>query len=76
MLKNGYETTGLITSETADEITVKAQSGISTKYKKSEIEKRDKMSLSIMPVGLQLTMSEQDLVDLVEFLSSLKKPKN
>jgi hypothetical protein len=34
------------------------------------------MSLSIMPAGLQLTMSEQDLVDLVEFLSSLKKPKN
>jgi putative heme-binding domain-containing protein len=73
VLKNGDETTGLITSETADEITVKAQSGISTKYKKSEIEKRDKMSLSIMPAGLQLTMSEQDLMDLVEFLSSLKK---
>ena len=71
--KNGDETTGIITSETTDEISVKAQSGIVTKYKKSDVAKREKMGLSIMPAGLQLTMSQQDLVDLVEFLSSLKK---
>jgi hypothetical protein len=31
------------------------------------------MKLSIMPMDLQLTMSTQELVDLVAFLSSLKK---
>jgi putative heme-binding domain-containing protein len=72
-LKNGDEAFGLITSETGDEITVKTQTGIVSKYKKSEIAKRQKMATSIMPTGLQLTMSAQDLVDLVTYLSSLKK---
>ena len=31
------------------------------------------MKTSIMPTGLQLTMSTVDLVDLVEYLSTLKK---
>ena len=72
-MKNGDEIFGLIASETNDELAVKTQNGITTKYKKSEIAKRQKQPLSIMPAGLQLTMSTQDLVDLVEYLSSLKK---
>ena len=72
-LKNGDELFGLITSETSDELTVKSQTGVVTKAKKSEIAKRQKLTTSLMPLGLQLTMSAQDLVDLVEFLSSLKK---
>ena len=38
-----------------------------------EITGKDQMKLSIMPAGLQQTMSTQELVDLVEYLSSLKK---
>jgi putative heme-binding domain-containing protein len=72
-LKNGDELFGLITSETADELTVKSQTGVLSKVKKSEIARRQKLATSLMPLGLQLTMSAQDLVDLVEFLSSLKK---
>lgn len=72
-LKNGDELFGLITSETSDELTVKSQTGIVTKAKKSEIARRQKLTTSLMPLGLQLTMSTQDLVDLVDFLSSLKK---
>ena len=33
------------------------------------------MKISLMPTGLQQTMSTQDLVDLVEYLSSLKEAK-
>ncbi len=73
-LKNGDEAYGLITSETAEEITMKNQTGVVTKYKKDDIAKRQKSTTSIMPAGLQLTMSTQDLADLVEFLASLKKP--
>ncbi|MDX1951918.1 MAG: c-type cytochrome [Verrucomicrobiota bacterium] len=73
-LKNGDEAFGLITSETAEEVTLKTQNGIATAYKKRDIAKRDKMSTSIMPGGLHLVMPEQDLVDLVEYLASLKKP--
>lgn len=72
-LKNGDEAFGLIPSETADEITVKTQNGISTRYKKSDIARRTQMKSSIMPQGLQAAMSQQDLVDLVEYLSGLKK---
>jgi putative heme-binding domain-containing protein len=72
-LKNGDEAFGLMTSETADDVSVKTQNGIVTKYKKADVAKSQKMTASIMPAGLQLTMSTQELVDLVEFLSSLKK---
>ena len=57
----------------ADELAVKTQGGIVIRYKKSDIAKREQQKLSIMPAGLQQTMSTRDLVDLVEYLSSLKK---
>jgi len=71
-LKNGDEAYGLIVSDTADEIAVKTQGGIVARYKKSDIAKREQQKLSIMPAGLQQTMSTQDLAHLVEYLSSLK----
>jgi putative heme-binding domain-containing protein len=74
-LKNGDEVSGLIASETADELAVKSIGGIVTRYHKTDILKRTKQTLSIMPAGLQQTMSTKELVDLVEFLSSLKKAK-
>ncbi len=67
---------GLIVSESADELTMKAQTGIVSRYRKAEIAKRQQMKTSIMPTGLQQAMSTQDLVDLVEYLSSLKKAAN
>ncbi len=72
-LKSGDEAFGIISSETPEEISIKSQNGIVSKYKKSDVAKREQMKTSIMPAGLQLTMSTQDLVDLVEFLSTLKK---
>ena len=72
-LKSGDEAYGLLASETADEVAIKAVGGIVTRYKKSEISKREQMKLSIMPTGLQQTMSAKDLTDLVEYLASLKK---
>jgi putative heme-binding domain-containing protein len=72
--KNGDDALGLIVSETADEVALKTVGGITTRYKKSDILRRTKQKLSIMPAGLEQTMSTDDLVDLVEYLSSLKKP--
>jgi putative heme-binding domain-containing protein len=72
-LKSGDEAYGLIVSDTTEEIAVKSQGGIVTRYKKSDVAKREQQKLSIMPAGLQQTMSTEDLVDLVEYLSSLKK---
>jgi putative heme-binding domain-containing protein len=72
-LKSGDEAYGIIASETADELTIKDANAISTRIKKSDIVKRQQMKLSMMPAGLQQTMSTQELVDLVEYLASLKK---
>jgi putative heme-binding domain-containing protein len=71
--KNGDDAFGLIVSETADELSLKTVGGLVTRYKKSEIARRTKQKLSIMPAGLEQTMSTEDIVDLVEYLSSLKK---
>jgi putative heme-binding domain-containing protein len=72
-LKNGDEAYGLLVSETADELAIKAAGGIVTRYKKGDIATRAQQKVSIMPAGLQQAMSRQDLVDLVEYLSSLRK---
>jgi putative heme-binding domain-containing protein len=72
-LKNGDEAYGLFASETADEVVVKGVGGIVTRIKKAEIASRQVSKLSLMPAGLQAAMTAQELVDLVEYLSSLKK---
>jgi putative heme-binding domain-containing protein len=72
-LKSGDEAYGIIVSETADEIVLKDARAIATRIKKSDIAKRQQSKISLMPAGLQQTMSTRDMVDLVEYLSSLKK---
>lgn len=72
-LKNGDEAFGIIVSETAEHVAVKAQNGIVTEYKKSDIARRTPSTSSLMPAGLQQAMTVDQLVDLVEYLASLKK---
>lgn len=71
--KSGDELLGIITSETVDEIVMKDIRNIPIHVKKGDITRRAQSKLSLMPAGLQQTMSTQDLADLVEFLASLKK---
>ncbi len=72
-LKSGDDAMGIVVSDTDEEIIIKDAKAISTHIKKSDIVSRRKLKTSLMPAGLQQTMSTQDLVDLVEYLSSLKK---
>ena len=71
-LKNDENVYGLLVSETEEELAVKTIGGIITHCKKADIVKREKQKLSIMPSGLQQAMSRQELVDLVEYLTTLK----
>jgi putative heme-binding domain-containing protein len=73
-LKSGDEAYGLKASETADELAIKDTAGIVTRHKKSNVASMQQMKTSIMPSGLQQTITVQELVDLVEYLASLKKP--
>ncbi|MEX2216353.1 MAG: c-type cytochrome [Phycisphaeraceae bacterium] len=69
----GDDIVGIIVSETDSDVQVKIPGGIIRKYAKSSIFERTAVKTSLMPVGLQLAMTEQDLVDLVAWLSTLKK---
>ncbi|MCI0747093.1 MAG: c-type cytochrome [Verrucomicrobia subdivision 3 bacterium] len=72
-LKNGDYAYGLIANDTSDEIAIKSNAGIVTRHKKSDVKSRGQMKLSMMPAGLQQAMTAQELVDLIEYLASLKK---
>jgi putative heme-binding domain-containing protein len=63
----------MISSETDDELAMKLLGGIQRRVPKSTIAERKRMDASLMPQGLERTMSEADLVNLVEYLSTLKK---
>jgi len=70
-MKDGSEAFGLIVSETSDKVEIKYLATQQT-LNKADIVSRVKLNNSLMPANLQSTMSEQDLVDLVEYLSTLK----
>jgi putative heme-binding domain-containing protein len=71
--RDGQTLVGMLSSETDDELTMKLIGGIQRKVPKSTIAERKRMDASLMPHGLERTMSEADLVNLVEYLSTLKK---
>jgi putative heme-binding domain-containing protein len=72
-MKDGSEAIGIIASETEDEITLKMPGGVASKYDKGQMLSKNKMESSMMPPNLHQAMTEQELVDLVEYLYSLKK---
>ena len=72
-LKSGDEAFGIKASETADEVAIKDANGIVTRHPRDSITSLRQMKTSMMPAGLQMTMTQQELVDLVEYLASLKK---
>lgn len=71
-LKDGSSAFGRIISETADKIEMQYLANQQT-VNKADIVSRVKLETSLMPGNLQSSMSQQELVDLVEYLSDLKK---
>jgi putative heme-binding domain-containing protein len=71
-LKDGSKQVGVIASETEDAIEIVLPGGVKKNYAKSEIASRKTMENSLMPANLQLAMSQQDLINLVEYLYAQK----
>ncbi|MFH5884488.1 PVC-type heme-binding CxxCH protein [Halalkalibaculum sp. DA3122] len=71
-LEGGTEVAGIIQSETASEVVLLTPGGYTSTYDKSEISSREQMERSLMPENLHAGMSQQELVDLVEYLSTLE----
>ena len=72
--RDGTVAMGIVRSETHDELVLALPGGATNKFAKNQITKREKLPTSMMPSGLNQALSQQDLVDLVEYLASLKKP--
>lgn len=72
-LRAGGAAAGIVSSETNDEIVLVLPGGATQKLAKNQIMKREKLATSLMPAGLQELFSQTELVDLVEYLSSLQK---
>ena len=73
--RDGQQLVGMIASETDDEIVMRLVGGIQRRVPKSTIAERKRMDTSLMPHGLERTMNEADLVHLVEYLSTLRRPR-
>lgn len=66
--------TGLIARETADAIYVQQQAGEPIRVPRSEIDEITPSTVSIMPNGLDKTLTESQLADVIAFLKSRNRP--
>ncbi len=73
MTVDGDMITGVLLGETEQEIQLKDDKGIKHVISMEDVEQKKRQRMSLMPEGLHKEMSEQELVDLVAYLSSLKK---
>lgn len=71
-LNDGSATVGRIVSETADKVEMQYMS-TQQSVNKTNVTSRQKLESSLMPSNLQSSMTEDDLVNLVQYLQALKK---
>lgn len=72
-LTNGTTVTGILVSQTPAEVTIKNNEALVRTFKRDEIEEMAKQPISLMPADVQKLLTQQDLVDVVEYLTTLKK---
>ncbi|MEX2579251.1 MAG: PVC-type heme-binding CxxCH protein [Verrucomicrobiales bacterium] len=70
--KNGSLVAGLITAETATSFTVTRADGQSENILRSEVEELTASKISLMPEGLEATIDQQGMADLLAYLGALK----
>ena len=75
MKADGTIITGIMLGETESEIQLKDEKGIKHVISIDDVDEKKKQGLSMMPADLHKAMTEQELVDLIEYLMTLKKSK-
>ena len=71
--KDGSSVAGIVASKTETDLILKFPGGSTQEYKMSQVKSMKQMKDSMMPAGLQDAMSTEELTNLVEYMSSLKK---
>jgi putative membrane-bound dehydrogenase-like protein len=70
----GESVTGLIVEDTADHVILRDANAKDHRIARKDIDTKTKSLVSIMPENLLAFMTEDDLVDIVEYLLGLKTP--
>lgn len=70
--KSGGVFSGYLEGETEEELTLRMMGGISQVINRQDVTSIEPMDQSLMTANLQAVMQQQELVDLVEYLSTLK----
>jgi putative membrane-bound dehydrogenase-like protein len=73
-LADGRSITGLLVEDTSERLVVKTADGQRITLRPADIEDRKTSDVSLMPEGLAGTLGDQELVDLLAFLSGLREP--
>ncbi|MCW5559609.1 MAG: c-type cytochrome, partial [Verrucomicrobiae bacterium] len=73
-LRDGEEWLGLVASETGQEILMKVPGGHAHSLSTAEIASRERLATSLMPEGLQESLTPGEFADLIEYLLSLRPP--
>jgi putative membrane-bound dehydrogenase-like protein len=69
----GNVVTGIKVSETGSEIVLRGPDAITRTIKKADLEELKKQPTSLMPADLQKTMTAEELIDVIEYVQTLKK---
>lgn len=69
----GNVVTGIKVSETETELVLRGADALTRTLKKSEIEELKRQPTSLMPADLQKTMTADELIDVIEYVQTLKK---
>ncbi len=70
---NSQKLIGYVASDGDHEVGMKVPGGALITIKRADIKSREPLPVSLMPASLVATMSRDDLVNLVEYLTTLKK---
>jgi putative membrane-bound dehydrogenase-like protein len=65
--------TGLLVSKNDDEVIIKDKDGVERKIPMAEVEEFKKLETSLMPSNLTDLVDQQALVDIIEYMTTLKK---
>lgn len=73
LLADGSVQNGILISQTDAEFQIKTAEAIVRKIPREDVEEFKKSTVSLMPADLQKLLTAQNLVDVVEYLTTLKK---
>ncbi len=72
-MKDGSMLSGIVASKTGTDIELKLPGGVRKAVKTEEVKRLTQMRESMMPEGLHENLSAQDMANLLEYLSGLRK---